>query len=55
MRNVGATAEALYIHRNTMSYRLSKIQEIIGLELDNDDLTLKLFVSYKLLEYAGTL
>lgn len=55
MRNLGSTAEALFIHRNTMSYRLTKIHEIIGMELDNDDLNLNLFVSYKLLEYAGKL
>ena len=51
--NMVAAADALYIHRNTMSYRIGKIQEIIGLELDNDDLTMNLFVSYKLLEYGG--
>lgn len=55
MRNLGAAADALYIHRNTLSYRLSKIQEIIELTPDNDDLSLNLFLSYKILEYSGKL
>ncbi|SCP98215.1 PucR C-terminal helix-turn-helix domain-containing protein [Anaerobium acetethylicum] len=55
MRNMGSTADALHIHRNTMSYRMGKIQEIIGLDLDNNDLSMNLFVSYKILEYGGKL
>jgi sugar diacid utilization regulator len=54
-RNLISTADALFIHRNTMSYRLAKIQEITGVELDDDDVIMNLFVSYKILEYAGKL
>lgn len=33
--NVGKTANALYIHRNSLQYRLKKIEEIIGTTLDD--------------------
>ncbi|MCM1295259.1 MAG: PucR family transcriptional regulator ligand-binding domain-containing protein [Muribaculaceae bacterium] len=29
------TAEALYIHRNSLQYRLKKIEELLGIELDD--------------------
>lgn len=32
--NVSQTAEALYLHRNTLTYRLERIQEILGVDLD---------------------
>lgn len=33
--NVGKTAEALFIHRNTLQYRLNKIEELLGIKLDD--------------------
>lgn len=33
--NVGKTAEVLYIHRNSLQYRINKIEELLGLELDD--------------------
>ena len=33
--NVGKTAEALYIHRNSLQYRLRKIEEILEMTLDD--------------------
>ena len=30
MYNISKTAEALYIHRNTLIYRLNKIEELTG-------------------------
>lgn len=42
--NVKNTAEAMYIHRNTLNYRLNKIWELLGRECDDIDsiVTLKL-------------
>jgi purine catabolism regulator len=40
--NVKKTANALYIHRNTLIYRLERIQEITGLDLSNPDTRLAL-------------
>ncbi len=33
--NLRATSEALHVHRNTLLYRLERIQQISGLDLDN--------------------
>ena len=33
--NVGKTAEALYIHRNSLQYRLKKIEEILEVDLED--------------------
>ena len=35
--NVSKTATALYIHRNTLVYRLEKIRKLTGLDLRNFD------------------
>jgi purine catabolism regulator len=46
--NVSQTAEALYIHRNTLSYRLDRIQELTGQDLENSDEKLALQLALKL-------
>lgn len=33
--NATKTADSLYIHRNTLQYRLSKINELLGLKADD--------------------
>lgn len=33
--SVSKSAEALFIHRNSLQYRLNKIQELLGMELDD--------------------
>ena len=33
--SVGKTAEALFIHRNSLQYRINKIEELLGMELDD--------------------
>lgn len=33
--NIGKTAEALFIHRNSLQYRMRKIEEIMGMPLDD--------------------
>ncbi|MCX8960818.1 CdaR family transcriptional regulator [Erwinia psidii] len=40
-----ATAKALYIHRNTLEYRLNRISELSGLNLSNFDDRLLLYVA----------
>lgn len=46
--NVSQTAEALYIHRNTLHYRLERIQELTGQNLDLADQRLALQLALKL-------
>ncbi|EXU75696.1 CdaR family transcriptional regulator [Erwinia mallotivora] len=47
-----ATAKALYIHRNTLEYRLNRISELTGLNLSNFDDRLLLYVALQLDEEA---
>ena len=47
-----ATAKALYIHRNTLEYRLNRISELTGLNLGNFDDRLLLYVALQLDEQS---
>ena len=42
----GKTASIMHIHRNTLSYRLSKIEELTGLSFDNSIDTFRLISAY---------
>ncbi|MDF2889025.1 MAG: putative transcriptional regulator, PucR family [Lacrimispora sp.] len=53
MGNSAASADELYIHRNTMNYRLSKIQELISVDIYNRDCYMTLYFSFKILEYIN--
>jgi hypothetical protein len=49
--NVSATARQLFIHRNTMIYRLSKINEILGVDINEPSVSRRLLISIVLQEY----
>ena len=40
--NLSATAQALFVHRNTLLYRMERIREISGLDLDNPETRLSI-------------
>ncbi|HCB49315.1 MAG TPA: hypothetical protein DEP47_07300 [Chloroflexi bacterium] len=46
--NISQTAEMLFIHRNTLLYRLDRIQELTGQDLDNANDRLALQLALKL-------
>lgn len=46
--NLGQTAEALHLHRNSLSYRLRRIQEIAGVSLDDAEACFRLQLALKL-------
>ena len=46
--NAKATAEKMYIHYNTIAYRLDKIRSIIGMDIDDAETRLQLQIAYKL-------
>jgi purine catabolism regulator len=50
--NLSKTAERLYLHRNTVSYRLQRIEEITGLNLDDEDDRFQLQLALKLKDIA---
>ena len=45
--NLARTAEALHVHRNTLLYRLERIGEISGLNLDDSEDRLALWIALK--------
>ncbi len=47
------TAAALYVHRNTLTYRLKKITELTGIDLDDISEIVRLDRSVKILEFMG--
>lgn len=51
--NALATSRALYLHRNTMNYRLSRFSELTGLDLRNSE-HIQLIHLYSLLKENGT-
>lgn len=50
-RNVMLTAKALYMHRNTVQNKLSKISEIITIPLDNGYVQQRMIISYYIMKY----
>lgn len=49
-RDIPKTAQALIIHRTTLLYRIQKILDLTGLDLENPDQRLYLLLSLRLLE-----
>lgn len=45
------TAEALYLHRNTVNYKLRKIEEILDCDLTDFDTKVELYLALKLYEF----
>lgn len=53
--NLARTAEALHVHRNTLLYRLARIGEISGMDLDDAEDRLALWLSLKAHRVVKTL
>lgn len=53
LKNLSDSANACKLHRNTMIYRIEKIKEITGIDLNDSELLLHLYFSLKLLEYQN--
>lgn len=50
-RSIGESAGLLYIHRNTMNYRIAKIHELTDVELDDPDVFCHLLFSFFALDF----
>ncbi|WP_425446883.1 PucR family transcriptional regulator [Dethiothermospora halolimnae] len=50
-KNTNLTADKLFIHRNTINYRINKIQEIIDIDFKDGEATFNILASYKILNY----
>lgn len=51
-RSKTETAKRLFVHVNTVKYRISQIQEILQLDLSDDPTAFRLSLSMKMIEYA---
>lgn len=51
-RNLVETAAALYIHRNSLIYRINRIKQLVGVDLDSSYERSYLLLSYHLLQQA---
>lgn len=49
-RSIGESAAALYIHRNTMNYRMTRIHEMTGLDMSDPDIFCHLLFSFYVLD-----
>ncbi len=49
--NITKSSEEIHVHRNTLRYRLEKITEILGYNIDEDDNSFKLYNSIKLMDF----
>lgn len=52
-RSQSHTASALHLHRNTLTYRLGRLKELISCDLDIPEVRLHILVSYELLKLEG--
>ncbi len=49
----GNTANALFIHRNTLTYRLSRIESLLGVDLQNEHTVAYLRFCYEMMKLNG--
>lgn len=52
-RSIGESAAALYIHRNTMNYRIARINELTGLDMSDPDVFCHLLFSFYAMDFEG--
>lgn len=51
--NISATTEKLFVHRNTVKYRIKRIEEILGRDLKDVTTQFNLRLAYKIRRYLG--
>lgn len=54
-RRATETANSLHMHRNNVVYRINRIEEMLGISLDDKTTRLNLTMSYLMLRYSGFL
>lgn len=54
LKNPTGVAADLHIHRNTLFYRINKIESLLGCDLDRGDVIFDLLLSFKLIRYLAS-
>ena len=54
-RNITAAAQKLYIHRNTMNYRINKIKQVLNTDFDDSEKLLKLQIGIRVMRIINGL
>ena len=49
-RNITNTAKEMFLHRNTVIYRIGKIEQTLGVSLDDPDVRFDLLISLRCIE-----
>ncbi|MBS4538064.1 helix-turn-helix domain-containing protein [Clostridium sp. D2Q-11] len=52
-QNINLTSKSLFIHRNTISYRINKIEEILDMDLKDGENIFKVNYSMKIIKYLS--
>jgi PucR family transcriptional regulator, proline-responsive transcriptional activator len=52
LKNISGTASSIHTHRNTIIYRIKKIEEIANIDMNDNNVIFQLFLSFKLIEYS---
>ena len=52
-RNKSETAKALFVHLNTVKYRITQLQDIMGVDLEDDDTVLELMLAFRMLRHRS--
>ncbi|SCZ06239.1 PucR family transcriptional regulator [Alkaliphilus peptidifermentans] len=50
-QNMQNTAKYLFIHRNTLNYRMRKIKELVNFDLSDSEVIFQIHLSYKIMDY----
>ncbi|MGI6077207.1 MAG: PucR family transcriptional regulator [Fastidiosipilaceae bacterium] len=54
-RSLQQTAKTLFIHRNTVSFRINKVEQILDINLNNDSLCQRILLSMKIVFFFESL
>ena len=54
-KKIYKTAKELFVHRNTVRYRIKKISDILGIDMENGEILFNIYFSYKALEVVNFL
>jgi len=50
-QNINMTANKLFIHRNTLSYRISKIKELLSMDFKEGEHLFEILYTFRILEF----